>query len=141
MGKRGCASCSAPLDKDEGVELWGNQYCTACFVTQAGELHRELTPADLVAIRQIGRHLSGILPPELVRMVLIGFYQRATGMKGQPSEEELERATGEFQRLTYFAMSRKVMSLLKTWKDTFDEFIEGQEREMRDTIKRLTDLE
>ncbi len=142
MGKqRSCAACNAPIEKDEGVELWGNRYCPTCFITQAGELHRELTEADIAAIRLIGRDLAGILPPELVRMVLIGFYQRATGTKGQPPEEELERGIGEFQRLTYFATSRKVLNLLRTWKDTFDEFVEAQEREIRDTIKRLTHLE
>lgn len=136
-----CTACSTPLEREEGVELWGNRYCAACFITQAGEFHRQLTPAQLVALRQFGRELAGILPTELVRMVLIGFHQRSTGIKTQPPEEELERGIGEFQRLTYFAMSRKVMNLLRTWKDLFDDFVDGQEREIRNTVKRLTDLD
>lgn len=74
-------------------------------------------------------------------MILVGFHKRSTGINGRPPADELARCIGEVQRLTAFASFRHVLNLLKTWQMTFNEFVENQESEIRDKIKRLTDLE
>lgn len=121
--------------------MWDTWFCTACFVSNAGKLHKELRPEDLAALRRLGKTLAGYLPSELLEMLAIGFWQRSTGRKDRPPEEELERFVGEVQRLHVFSEIRKSMRFLGTWKEEFDQFVEAQYTEMRDTIRRLTDLE
>jgi hypothetical protein len=140
-GKRACSGCANPLGDGEGVELWGSRFCQTCFIGNAAKFHRELRPEDIALLRTIGRELAGYLPPELLEMVLVGFHKRATGGKEPPPAEELARCVGEIQRLAAFSNFGKVLNLLKTWQSTFNEFVEGQEGEIRETIKRLTDFE
>ncbi len=140
-GRRPCAGCASPLGDNEGIELWGSGFCSTCFIGNAAKFHRELRPEDIALLKTIGRELSGYLPPELLEMVLVGFYKRATGKKEHPPAEELARCVGEIQRLAAFSNFGKILNLLKTWQGTFNEFVEAQETEIRDMIKRLTDFE
>jgi hypothetical protein len=140
-GKRPCAGCAKTLDDGEGIELWGSRFCSTCFISNAGKFHRELKPEDIALLKVIGRETAGYLPPELLEMVLIGFYKRASGQKDPPPTDELARCVGEIQRLAAFSNFGKVLNLLKTWQGTFNEFVESQEADIRDAIKRLTDFE
>lgn len=137
-----CSGCGNTLDaKHGGVEAFGMWYCSTCFIGNAVKLDKKLTPDDIAVLRRMGKELAGLLPGELLEMILVGFYKRASGKEERPNEEELSRAVGEIQRLTAFCVFRNVLNLLKTWQGLFTEFIEGQETEIRDKIKRLTDLE
>ena len=136
-----CAACGNALADQEGVTLWDTPYCTTCFISNAAKQHRELRPEDLAALRRLGKELAGYLPGELIEMLAVGFWQRSTGRKDRPPEEELERCVGEIQRLHVLSEIRKVMRLLGTWKEEFEKFVEAQYDEMRDTIRRLTALE
>lgn len=139
-GQQKCSGCGAPLDAhNEGVELWGSRFCSTCFIANSSKLHKELTEEDKVLLRTIGRELSGYLPPELLEMVALGFYRRVTGRADAPAPAELERFCGEIQRLSAFSTMRKILNLLKTWKEGFDEFVEQQETEIREVVKRLTE--
>jgi hypothetical protein len=140
--QRPCSACGESLDeRKDGVELWGILFCARCFISHSAQTHRELKPEDIELIRRIGKEMAGLLPGDIVEMILVGFYQRATGTKGAPPQAELARCAGEFQRITALACFRRVLNLLRTWQDTFTEFVEGTEREIRSDIKRLTDLE
>ncbi len=137
-----CSACDATIDgHDDGIKLWETWFCSKCFISHSASVNRELTPGDIELIRKIGREMTGLIPPDLIEMIALGFHKRATGSKKPPPEEELSRFVGEIQRLTAFACFRRLLNLLKTWQDTFNEFVESQEREIRDSIKRLTDLE
>jgi len=137
-----CAACASPLDdRNQGIELWGSWFCSGCFITNASKTHRELTPDDIALLRTIGRELAGFLPPDLLEMILVGFHKRAAETAKRPSEEELQRCVGEIQRLAAFAAFRHVLNLLKTWQMTFNEFVENQESDIREKIRRLTELE
>ena len=139
---KNCAGCGNPLDAhNEGIELWGSWFCSKCFLSNAAKTHRELTDDDIVLIRQIGKELAGFLPPDLLEMVLVGFHKRTTGTDKRPSEAELSRCISEIQRLTAFATFRQILNLLKTWEHSFTEFVQNQEAELREKVKRLTDLE
>jgi hypothetical protein len=141
MAKDVCSACATALTgPNEGIELWGSRFCAGCFVTQSADLHREMKPEDLAVLRRMGRDLAGLLPPHLIQMILTGFHQRSAG-KPQPPAEELERAIGEIQRLTAFAVARRIINLLTTWQAMFNEFAEGQQREMQEQLKRLADLD
>lgn len=140
-GKRPCAGCGNPLGDGEGVEAFGARFCATCFISDAAKFHRPLKPEDLALLKTIGRAADGFLPPELLSMVVAGFYRRATGKPEPPPAEELSRCIGEIQRLAIFANLGKLMTLLKTWQDTITEFVDGQQSEIRDTVKRLTDGE
>jgi hypothetical protein len=141
-GKRECSGCGNPLDAhNEGIELWGSWFCSACFIGHSAKLHKELTADDIALLKTIGRELSGFLPPDVLEMVLVGFYKRATGNPAPPPAAELARCVGEIQRLAAFSTFRKVLNLLKTWHGTFTEFVEQQEAEIRESVKRLTELE
>lgn len=137
-----CAGCGNPIDAhNEGIELWGSVFCSVCFITNAAKTHRDFTPEDVAILRRMGKELAGFLPPDLLEMILVGFYKRSTGGNGRPPEDELTRCIGEIQRLTAFATFRQILNLLKTWQSSFNELVENQEAEIRDRIKRLTDLE
>lgn len=129
------------LEEDQGVELWGSWFCSGCFVSQSGKLHRELRPEDIALLQRIGRELTGLLPADIVELILIGFFQRSTKTKDLPPPEELARYAGEIQRITAFACFRRILNLLKTWQDMFNEFVEDQEKDIREKVKKLTDLE
>ena len=136
-----CAGCGKDVVDGDGVELWGSRFCSLCFISVSARTHRELLPEEVELLRTIGRELSGFLPPELLEMVLTGFWRRSTGRPDGPPAGELSRCIGEIQRLAAFSNFRKVLNLLKTWQGTFNEFVESQEQDIRDTIKRLTDFE
>jgi len=140
MTQKTCSACSVTFEEG-GHESFGLWYCSGCFFKQATKHGRKLTPQELATLRRLGTELAGILPGDLVEMILVGFYKRTTGKDERPDEEELARVVGEIQRLTAFSMFHQVRNLLKTWDRTFAEFVEGQEAEIREKIKRLTDLE
>lgn len=129
-----CSGCSETVE--EGLELWGSWFCSKCFISQSGKLHRELRPEDVELLRRIGRELAGFLPPELLEMILVGYSKR---ISGGMDPLELSRVIGEIQRLTAFACFRYVLNLLKTWQASFNEFVESQESEIRDKIRKLTE--
>ena len=137
-----CSGCGTPLDaKDEGIEVFNTWFCSTCFIGYSAKTHRELTAEDLVLLRTIGRELAGFLPPSVLEMVAIGFYRRSTGRTDGPPPEELARFVGEIQRLAFMSYARKHMNMLKRWKEVNDEFVEDQEGEVRETIKKLTESE
>ena len=70
-----------------------------------------------------------------------GFFKRASGSKKAPDRQELSRAVGELQRITATACFRQILNLLKTWEDMFGKFVQEQETEIRDKVRRLTDLD
>jgi hypothetical protein len=138
---RTCSACGAELDNAEGVELWGSWFCSKCFVGQATDFGRQLTPDELGRLRRLGRDLAGFLPPDLLEMILVGFYKRASGSKKKPDAAELSRAVGELQRITATACFRQILNLLKTWEDMFGKFVQEQETEIREKVRRLVDLD
>lgn len=138
---RTCSACNSELDEHEGVELWGAWFCSKCFVGQATDFGRELKPEEVARLRRLGRELSGFLPPDLLEMILVGFYKRASRSKKAPDRQELSRAVGELQRVTATACFRQILNLLKTWDEMFGKFVQEQEGEIREKIRRLTDLE
>lgn len=139
--QRACSACAAPLDAhNEGIELWGSWFCSPCFIGQAS-VHRELKPEEVELLRRVGRELAGFLPPELLEMILAGFHRRSSGSDAPPPKAELSRCVGEIQRLTAFACFRQVLNLLKTWQDMFNQFVQEQESEIRDKVRRLTELD
>lgn len=136
---KNCSACDAPLEaRNEGVELWGAWFCSACFIGNAAKTHKELSPDDIQLLRRIGRELAGFLPQDLLEMILVGFHSR-TRDKLDPGE--LARCVGEVQRLSAFACFRQIMNLLKNWQSEFNSFVDGQEAEIREKIRRLTDFE
>ena len=139
--QRTCSACSNELDSAEGVELWGSWFCSKCFVGQATDFGRELKPEELQRLRRLGRELAGFLPPDLLEMILVGFYKRASGSKKAPDKAELSRAVGELQRVTATACFRQILNLLKTGDDMFGKFVHEQEADIREKVRRLTDLE
>jgi len=136
-----CSGCGNSIGDGEGIELWGSRFCSTCFISNAAKTHREFTPEQVALLRVLGRELAGFLPPEVLEMVLVGFWHRATGRKDDPPAEELARMIGEIQRLAAFSNFRKTLNLLKTWQTMFNEFVESQEQEIRDAVKRLTEFE
>ena len=136
-----CSGCGNALEDREGVELWGSRFCSSCFIGNAAKIHRELRPEDLAQLRSLGKYLAGFLPPELVEMLAVGFYRRSTGRADSPPAEELSRFVGEVQRLVVFSTGFRIMGLLKSLKGEVDAFVESQGDELRDIIRRLTDLE
>lgn len=137
-----CSGCAKAMDTQiEGVELWGLWFCAMCFIGRAQSLHREIKPEDIELLKVIGRELSGFLPAELLEMILVGFWRRTTGRTDEPPREEVLRVAGELQRLTVFANFGQVLRLLKTWQGMFNEFVEGQELDIREKIKKLTEGE
>lgn len=138
---RTCSACGNELDSAEGVELWGSWFCSKCFVGQASNFGRELKPEELARLRRLGRELAGFLPPDILEMILTGFYKRATRSKKAPDRQELARAVGELQRVTATACFRQILGLLKTWEETFGKFVQEQETDIREKVRRLTDLE
>ena len=136
-----CAACGAKDAERDGVQLWNSWYCTTCFISQAQGFHQELRPEDIELLKIIGRELAGLLPGDLVEMILVGYYRRSTGSQDAPPRQETLRVVGEMQRLTAFATFKRMLSLLKTWKDTFTDFVESQEEEIRHNVRRLTDGE
>ena len=138
---RTCSACGSSLDEAEGVELWGSWFCSKCFVGQASDFGRDLKPEELARLRRLGRELAGFLPPDLVEMILVGFYRRASGSKKKPDKQEVARAVGELQRVTAAACFRQIHGLLKTWEEMFGKFVEEQQTEIRDKLRKLTDLD
>jgi hypothetical protein len=136
---RTCSACSKELDAKEGVELWGSWFCSGCFVGQAAEFGRPLAADDVARIRRLGRELAGFLPPEILEMVLKGFYKRASGSKKAPSRDEVSRTVVELQRITATACFRQILNLLKTWEEIFGKFVQEQEADIRSKVRRLTD--
>jgi hypothetical protein len=136
-----CSGCGNTLGDNEGVELWNSRFCSTCFIANAAKIHRELTPDQVALLRVMGRELAGFLPPELLEMIFTGSWKRSTGRVDAPPADELARMIGEVQRLAAFSNFRKTLNLLKTWQTMFNEFVEGQEEEIRVAIKRLTDFE
>ena len=138
---RTCSACGNELDSAEGVELWGSWFCSKCFVGQAGDFGRELKPEELARLRRLGRELSGFLPPDILEMILTGFYKRASGSRKPPDRQELSRAVGELQRVTATACFRQILNLLKTWEEMFGKFVQEQEGDIREKVRRLTELD
>ncbi len=138
---RACSACGSELDSAEGVELWGSWFCSKCFVGQATDFGRELKPEELARLRRLGRELSGFLPPDILEMILTGFYKRAAGSKKPPDKAELARAVGELQRVTATACFRQILNLLKTWEEMFGKFVQEQEADIRAKVRGLTDLD
>jgi hypothetical protein len=74
-------------------------------------------------------------------MILTGFYKRASGSRKPPDRQELSRAVGELQRVTATACFRQILNLLKTWEEMFGKFVQEQEGEIREKVRRLTELD
>src|SRR5258708_5576696 len=129
------------VDAGEGAERWGTWSWSKWFVGGAGDFGRDLKPEELARLRRIGRELTGFLPPDILEMILTGFYKRATGTKKTPDRQELSRAVGELQRITATACFRQILNLLKTWEDMFGKFVQEQEGEIREKVRRLTELD
>lgn len=141
MGQDGrCSACAGPLVEGQCLESFGAWFCSACFIGNAARFYRELQPEELAALRALGQHLGGFLPPELVEMLATGFLRRMGRPEPVPAPE-LARFVGEIQRLFAFYSSFKILSLLRTLKDEVGRFVDGQEEEIRDAIRRLGDLE
>ena len=138
---RTCSACNGSLDESEGVELWGSWFCSKCFVGQATDFGRELKPEETARLRRLGRELAGFLPPDLIEMILVGFYRRVSKSKKKPDREEVARAVGEIQRVTAAACFRQIHGLLKTWEETFGKFVEEQQTDMREKMRKLVDLD
>ncbi len=138
---RSCSACGASLDPREGVDLWGSWFCSKCFVSQASDYGRDLKPEELARLRRLGHELAGFLPPEILEMILTGFYKRASKSKKAPDKMEVSRAVAELQRITASACFRQILNLLKTWEDTFGKFVQEQEEDIRDKVRRLSDTD
>lgn len=138
---RVCGGCGVELESQEGVELWGAWFCSKCFVGQAGDVGRPLKPEELARLRRLGRELSGFLPPDILEMILTGFFKRAAKTKKSPEREELQRAVGELQKVTATACFRQILNLLKTWEEMFGKFVQEQETEIREKVRRLVDID
>lgn len=142
MERTKCAGCGKEMDpKSEGIELWNSWFCSMCFIGRAQSLHREIKPEDIALLKMLAKELSGLMPADLLEMILVGYWRRTTGRTDAPPREETLRAAGELQRLTAFANFAATLRLLKSWHSIFNEFVEDQEREIREKIKRLTDGE
>lgn len=138
-GETRCKACGKTKESDsDGLKLWDSWWCSKCFMSQSQEFNRPLRPEDVELLKIIGRELAGLLPPDLVEMIFVGYWKRCSGQDSLPSKEETARVVGEMQRLAAFGVFRKTLALLKTWQDAFNEFIEGQEAEIRENIKKLT---
>lgn len=142
MSEKKCSACGKSLaSESDGIELWGSTFCSMCFIGHATSLHRELKPEDIELLKLIGREAAGLLPPELLEMILVAYHKRATGKQEPPPREETIRVVGELQRLTAFSVFKVTLNLLKTWQDMFNEFVETQQAEIRAKVKKLTDFE
>jgi hypothetical protein len=136
-----CSACGKEVDQKDGIKQWDTWFCSFCFIASAQNLHKELTPADIELLKLIGRELAGIMPTELLETILLGYARRITGKIEPPAREETLRVVGEIQRLAFISYARKNLSVLQTLSDSFKEFVESQEREIKDTIKKLTGSE
>lgn len=137
-----CSACEKAIDSEQdGIKLWDAWFCSTCFLSQSGALHRELKPEDVALFKTIGRELSGLLPPGIFEMILAGFYKRATGKSDPPPREAVLYTLAELQRLTALHNFQREINLLRTWNDMFTEFTQGRQREIQEMVKRLTDLE
>lgn len=137
-----CSACGNPVEgPSDALQLWDRWFCSTCFIGHAQGAGREVTPETAAMLRLLGREMAGLLPPSLIEMILVGFHKRATRSDAAPDKEELDRAVGEIQRLTAFSAFKQTLNLLKTWRDVFTEFADGQERDISEKVKRLTDLE
>lgn len=136
-----CSACAKVLDPKEAVDLWGSSFCSACFIGQASVVGRDLKPEELQRLRRLGKELAGFLPPEILEMILTGFYKRTSKSKKAPDREELARTVAEIQRITASACFRQILNLLKTWEEMFGKFVQEQENDIRDKVRRLADLD
>ncbi len=143
MDLRKCAACATEIGvENDGVEIWNSWYCAKCFIGQAQETNRPLKPGDIEALKVLARELAGLLPGTLLEIVLYGFHKRTTpASTPPPSREEVQRVVGEIQRLVAFSSFKQALNLLKGWNDAVKEFVEGQERDILDKVKKLTDFE
>lgn len=142
MERTKCSACGKEIDpRNEGIEAFGVWYCSMCFIGRAQSLHREMKPEDIELLKVIAKELSGLMPADLLEMILVGYWRRTTGRTDAPPREETVRTAAELQRLTAFANSAATLRLLKTWRDIFNDFVDDSEREIREKIKRLTDGE
>ena len=123
------------------MELWGSWFCSKCFVGQSADFGRELKPEELARLRRLGRELTGFLPPDILEMILVGFYRRSTRSKKMPDRQELSRTVGELQRVTATACFRQILNLLKSWDEMFGKFVDEQQADIREKVRRLTDLD
>jgi hypothetical protein len=136
-----CSACGKEVDPKDGIKQWDTWFCSFCFIASAQSLHKEMTPADIELLKLIGRELAGIMPAELMETILLGYARRITGKIEPPPREETLRVVGEIQRLAFISYARKNLSVLQTLSDSFKEFVESQERDIKDTIKKLTGSE
>jgi len=142
--ERKCAACGKAIEdgRNDGIEIWNSWFCAACFIGRAQAAHRELSPGDIEIMKMIARELAGLLPGPLLELIFLGFHQRTVPPgTPPPSRDELQRAVGETQRLVAFSSFKETLKLLKGWRDTVLEFVENEEREILDKVKRLTDFE
>lgn len=137
-----CSACGNPLAAhNDGIELWGSWFCSPCFISQATTLHREITSEDLELLRRFGRELAGFLPPDILEMIIVGFHKRTSTSAEPPSRLEVARCVGEIQRLTAFSCFKQILTLLKTWQDMFGQFVTDQENEIRERMRKLSELD
>jgi len=134
-----CSACGKEFEERDGIQLWDAWSCGECFIRQAVQFRKELKPEDVELMRLIARELSGLMPTELLSMIILG-YARNIGSPQAPEGETL-RVVGEIQRLGYISFARKSLSTLQKLSALFQEFVESQEREVKDTVKRLTEGE
>src|SRR4029077_8969503 len=140
--RKPCSACSKEIDpKNEGIEVFGSWFCSMCFIGRAQSFHKELKPDDIALLRIIAKELSGLMPGDLLEMILVGYWRRSTGRTDEPPRDETLRVAGELQRLTAFANFAATLRLLKSWRDIFNDFVDEQEKEIREKVKRLTDAE
>lgn len=131
-----CAACAKDVEAAEGIELWGSRFCTKCFIGRSQDLNRKLTEEELGLLRLMGRDLAGLIPPDLVEMIMVGFAKRS-GVT--PEKPETERCIAELQRLTAFACNTQILNLLQKWQEVFSAFVREQEDEIREKMKRLSE--
>src|SRR6185436_11287999 len=84
-----CSACGRPLQEKEGIGLWTSRFCSTWFITNSAKLDKPLTPDQVAMLKVMGRELSGLLPPELLEMLLLAFWRRSTGRNDAPPAEQV----------------------------------------------------
>lgn len=140
-GSRRCSGCQKALAEGEGVSQWDTWFCSLCFIGHAAKLHAELTPEQKALLKIIGKEAAGLLPPDLLEIIAVGFYRRITGRRDEPPAEDLELFVGSVQRLAALSMFAREMNLTETWRGMFNSFAEERMEDIRQRIRRMTEVE
>ncbi len=137
-----CLGCKKETDRKSGIEFGNDLLCVDCFTKRAQEAASSRpSGAKLKALRKaVKEELAGLLPEDALKQLIEDGYRRILIHR-----EDFDVVSGsmknQIQVMAGMAVCRRVLEFMRGMSSAIVQGLESEEQEIRDQLKRLSDLD